>query len=88
MVGVLHCSMKENNAELVEALDNHTDTESAGEGGEGGKVACWLTAEAIKNRRDDVKSNLTLLANAHGYEYGRGSLESSGYVVVFEPKAN
>lgn len=77
--------MAEKDADLIEALDNHTETESAGEGGDNGKVACWLTAGAIKNRRDDVTDNLTLLANAHGYEYARSSLESSGFIVVFEP---
>jgi len=77
--------MEEAQADLIDALANHTETVSAGEGGKNGKVACWLTAEAIKNRRGNVKQNLTLLANAHGYEYGRGSLESSGYIVTFEP---
>jgi len=72
---------------LFEALNKHSDTESVGDGGPE-KVACWLTADAIKNRRSDVVSNLTLLANAHGYEYHRGSLESSGYIVVFEPEDN
>ncbi len=39
--------------------------------------------KGIQNR-DEVKQNLTLLAEAHGYEYGRGSLESNGYIIVFE----
>jgi len=79
--------MEENTADLIEALDDHTQTESVGEGGDGGKVACWLTAEGIKNR-DEVKANITLLAEAYGYEYSRGSLESNGFIVVFAPAAN
>jgi len=72
-------------AELVEALSEHTKVESAGDGGENGKVACWLTANAITGNRCEIVSNITLLAEAHDYEYKRGSLESSGYIVVFEP---
>jgi len=78
--------MAEKGADLIEAFDKHTDVESAGEGGKDGKVACWLTADAIKNRREDVLDNLTLLANAHGFSYGRSSLESSGCIAVFEPE--
>lgn len=69
---------------LFEALNEHTDTESVGSGGPD-KVACWLTADAIKNRKSDVVSNLTILANAHGYDYHRGSLQQSGYMLIFEP---
>jgi len=74
--------MAQNKANLIDSLTEHTDVESAGDGGNG-NVACWLDHNRDRGR-DEVKHNLKLLANAHGYEYKRGSFESNGYIIVFE----